>query len=71
MIGYNFGAIAALVLSVVLSYLIIPKIITFAKRYKLADVAGKRASHIGSIPILGGIAIFIISSFIVFILRYS
>ena len=59
MIGYNFGAIAALVLSVVLSYLIIPKIIIFAKRYKLADVAGKRASHIGSIPILGGIAIFL------------
>ena len=46
-------------ISLILTYLIIPRLIIFADRYRLSDVAGKRASHEGSIPIFGGIAIFL------------
>jgi UDP-N-acetylmuramyl pentapeptide phosphotransferase/UDP-N-acetylglucosamine-1-phosphate transferase len=41
-----------------ITYVAIPKVIFFAHRFRLADVAGKRASHEGSVPIFGGIAIF-------------
>ncbi|MAW31101.1 MAG: undecaprenyl-phosphate alpha-N-acetylglucosaminyl 1-phosphate transferase [Flavobacteriales bacterium] len=37
----------------------IPKLIAFASKYRLSDVAGRRASHEGSIPIFGGVAFFV------------
>jgi UDP-N-acetylmuramyl pentapeptide phosphotransferase/UDP-N-acetylglucosamine-1-phosphate transferase len=40
------------------TYFFIPKIIFFAQQFRLTDLAGKRASHSGSTPIFGGIAIF-------------
>ena len=44
--------------SLVISYIAIPKVITFSRRFNLFDSAGKRASHEGSVPVFGGIAIF-------------
>jgi len=41
-----------------ITYFAIPKVIFFAQKFRLSDVAGKRASHEGSVPIFGGIAIF-------------
>ncbi len=41
-----------------ITYLAIPVVIKIAKRKKLFDVANSRKSHRGSIPTLGGIAIF-------------
>ena len=48
----------ALFTSFMMTYFAIPKVIFFAQRFRLADVAGERSSHEGSIPIFGGIAIF-------------
>jgi len=42
----------------VITYVAIPKVIFFAEKLRLLDEAGTRASHKGSIPIFGGIAIF-------------
>ena len=41
-----------------LTYVAIPKVIFFAEKLRLLDEAGIRASHKGSVPIFGGIAIF-------------
>ena len=41
-----------------ITYVAIPKVIFFSKKLRLFDSAGKRASHKGSTPIFGGIAIF-------------
>ena len=41
-----------------LTYVAIPKVIFFAEKLRLLDAAGSRASHKGSVPIFGGIAIF-------------
>jgi UDP-N-acetylmuramyl pentapeptide phosphotransferase/UDP-N-acetylglucosamine-1-phosphate transferase len=41
-----------------ITFVIIPKVIFFAERLRLIDLAGERASHKGSVPIFGGIAIF-------------
>lgn len=59
--------IASIVTSYILSFLIIPVIIAFAKRKNLLDTPDRRKIHTGEIPSLGGIAIFlgfIISAFI-------
>lgn len=40
------------------TFLVIPKVIFFAERLRLIDLAGKRSSHKGSVPIFGGVAIF-------------
>jgi len=42
----------------VITFLAIPKIISFAQKFSLYDSAGARSSHIGKVPIFGGIAIF-------------
>ena len=42
----------------VITYVAIPKVIFFAEKLRLFDEAGIRASHKGSVPIFGGIAIF-------------
>ena len=48
----------ALITSFIITYVAIPKVIFFSEKFRLADVAGERSSHEGSIPIFGGIAIF-------------
>ena len=58
MINSNYNIILALLTSFAISYLIIPKLISFASRYRLSDVAGKRSAHKGSVPIFGGVAFF-------------
>ncbi|MEC9209674.1 MAG: MraY family glycosyltransferase [Bacteroidota bacterium] len=54
---YNF--LFAFLTSLIITYVSIPKIIFFAHKFRLADVPGKRASHEVSVPIFGGVAIFI------------
>ena len=58
----------ALIGSFLITYVAIPKVIFFSQRFRLADRAGSRSSHKGSIPVLGGVAIFsgIISSLLIF-----
>ena len=48
----------ALVTSFIITYFAVPKVISFAHRFRLSDVAGERASHKRSVPTVGGIAIF-------------
>lgn len=48
----------SLITSFFITYLAIPKVIFFAEKLRLFDEAGIRASHKGSVPIFGGIAIF-------------
>ena len=55
-IGYN--VLFAFLTSFIITYAVMPKVIAFAAKFRLADVPGKRASHKRSIPIFGGIAIF-------------
>ena len=42
----------------IITYVAIPKVIFFSEKFRLFDSAGKRASHEGSTPVFGGIAIF-------------
>jgi len=44
--------------ALLITYVAIPKVIFFSEKLRLFDSAGKRASHEGSIPVFGGIAIF-------------
>ncbi|MDC0204181.1 undecaprenyl/decaprenyl-phosphate alpha-N-acetylglucosaminyl 1-phosphate transferase [Flavobacteriales bacterium] len=44
--------------ALLITYIAIPKVIFFSEKFKLFDSAGKRASHEGSTPVFGGIAIF-------------
>jgi len=44
--------------ALLITFLAIPKLIHFAKKLSLLDTAGDRASHKGSTPFFGGIAIF-------------
>ena len=53
-----FEIILAFITSFVLTYLSIPKIIHFSRKSRLYASVGNRNSHIGEIPIFGGIAIF-------------
>ena len=55
----EINIILAIITSFATTYIAIPKIIDFSHKYRLADVAGIRASHEGSIPVFGGIAIFL------------
>lgn len=54
----DYNILFALVTSFLVTYVAIPKVIFFAQQFRLTDLAGKRASHSGSTPIFGGIAIF-------------
>ena len=49
-----FSCLSAFLITLV----VIPKIIFFAERLRLIDLAGERSSHEGSVPVFGGIAIF-------------
>ena len=44
--------------ALLITYVAIPKVIFFSEKLRLFDSAGKRASHEGSTPVFGGIAIF-------------
>lgn len=55
----DYTILFSFLISFLVSYISIPKIISFANRYRLSDVPGRRASHKISIPIFGGIAIFL------------
>ena len=48
----------ALLTSFIITYLAIPKVISFAQKYRLSDSPVERASHVSSVPIFGGVAIF-------------
>ena len=58
MISPELDIIFSLITTFLITYLAIPKVIFFAERLRLLDEAGIRASHKGSVPIFGGIAIF-------------
>ncbi len=58
MLNLENNILFVLVTSFIITYFAIPKIIFFAKKFKYVDVAGERASHEGSVPIFGGVAIF-------------
>lgn len=54
----DYNILFALITSFLVTYVAIPKVIFFAQQFRLTDLAGERASHSGSTPIFGGIAIF-------------
>ena len=58
MISSDLNIIFSLITSFIITYVAIPKVIFFAEKLRLLDEAGVRASHQGSVPIFGGIAIF-------------
>ena len=58
MLNLCYNIFFTFVTSFLITYVAIPKVISFAQQFRLTDVAGKRAVHEGSTPIFGGIAIF-------------
>ena len=54
----DLNIIFSFVTALIITYVAIPKVIFFSEKLRLFDSAGKRASHEGSTPIFGGIAIF-------------
>ena len=58
MLSHSHIVFLSALTSFAITYFAIPKIISFAKRFRLADSAGSRASHQGSIPVFGGVGIF-------------
>jgi len=58
MISPEFDIIFSLITSFLITYVAIPKVIFFSEKLRLLDEAGIRASHKGSVPIFGGMAIF-------------
>ena len=58
MISPEFDIIVSLITAFLITYVAIPKVIFFSEKLRLLDEAGIRASHKGSVPIFGGIAIF-------------
>ncbi len=58
MISSLYIIIFSTLTSFLITYFAIPKIIIFSKRFRLADSAGERAAHEGSVPVFGGVGIF-------------
>jgi len=58
MISPELNIVFSLITTFLITYVAIPKVIFFAEKLRLLDEAGIRASHKGSVPIFGGIAIF-------------
>ena len=58
MINPELNIIFSLITAFLITYVAIPKVIFFTEKLRLLDEAGIRASHKGSVPIFGGIAIF-------------
>ena len=58
MISSELNIVFSLITAFLITYVAIPKVIFFAEKLRLLDQAGTRASHNGSVPIFGGLAIF-------------
>ena len=58
MISPELNIVFSLITAFLITYVAIPKVIFFTEKLRLLDEAGMRASHKGSVPIFGGIAIF-------------
>ena len=58
MIIPDLNIISSLITAFLITFLAIPKLIYFAQKLRLLDDGGDRASHQGSTPFFGGIAIF-------------
>jgi len=58
MVFINSYILYSFMSALLISYLAIPKLIHFAQKLELLDNGGDRASHQGSTPFFGGIAIF-------------
>ena len=58
MINTDLNIIFSLITAFFISFLAIPRLIEFAHKLKVFDNGGDRASHEGSTPFFGGIAIF-------------
>jgi len=54
----DLNIIFSFITALVITYVAIPKVMFFSEKLRLFDEAGIRASHKGSVPIFGGIAIF-------------
>ena len=54
----EFNILFAFLMSFIITYFAIPKIIYFADKFRLSDVPGERASHKRTVPVFGSIAIF-------------
>ena len=58
MINIDNNILFALFTSFIITYFAVPKVISFAEKFRLSDVPAERAAHTRSIPTVGGIAIF-------------
>ena len=58
MFNTEYNILFAFLTSLIVTYSSIPKVIFLAKKFRLSDVPGDRASHKRSVPIFGGISIF-------------
>ena len=58
MIVPELNIIFSFLTAFLITFVAIPKVIFFAERLRLIDLPGERASHKGSVPVFGGIAIF-------------
>jgi UDP-GlcNAc:undecaprenyl-phosphate/decaprenyl-phosphate GlcNAc-1-phosphate transferase len=54
----EFNILFVFLMSFIITYFAIPKIIYFADKFRLSDVPGERASHKRTVPVFGSIAIF-------------
>ena len=59
MINIDNNILFALFTSFIITYFSVPKVISFAERFRLSDVPAERASHTRSVPTVGGIAVFL------------
>ena len=55
----EYNILFAFLTSFIITYVAVPKVIFFADKFRLSDVPGERSSHKRSVPIFGGIAIFL------------
>ena len=59
MMDLEINLLLSIILSFLISYFTIPKIILFADRYRLSVAPGKRSSHTDTTPIFGGVGVFL------------
>ena len=59
MFDLAYNPLLSLILSFLVSYFTVPKIILLADKYRLSVTEGKRSSHTGATPIFGGVGIFL------------
>ncbi|MDA0890257.1 MAG: MraY family glycosyltransferase [Bacteroidetes bacterium] len=54
----EYNILFAFLTSLILTYVVVPKIIFLADKFRLSDVPGERSSHKRTVPVFGSIAIF-------------